>query len=139
LDEINDDRFPWPLANPVKLLNLYHFVEGNGGVHPTGDDDALRIHFLEDLGGSVGHGKRITPHIQKEYLISLEVSANLPPRGCAASRIDVCQDAVLMEDRSQETQAMILPLLVRSMRANQIPQIAQIQPEYSVLLSFGRL
>jgi hypothetical protein len=97
-------------------------------MHPTGDDDALRIQFLKELGCSVGHGKRIAPHIHEEYLISLEAFTHLTPGGRAAGGVQLGHHAVLMENCSEEAQPMILPLLVRTTRVNQISQITQVQP-----------
>ena len=48
-DQVDDDIFARPLADLVEFGDGLHLVQGDGGVHPAGEDQAVRVEFLEEL------------------------------------------------------------------------------------------
>ena len=50
-DQIDNDVFARPLANPVKFGDRLHLVQRDGGVHAAGQHQSVGINLLENLRG----------------------------------------------------------------------------------------
>ncbi len=127
--QIDDDLLARTLADLVEFGDGLHLVQRNGGVHAAGEDDAVRVDLLEDLGGFVGARVRVTAHVHEHHLVAGQLLGELVPRCNRPGGEDVRLDAVLVKNGAQQAQAMILPLLVRAVRIDEIAQVAQVEPE----------
>ena len=69
-------------------------------------------------------------------VVALQLLGELVPRSHGACGEDVGLDAVLVENRAQQAQSVVLPLLVRTAGVDQIAQVTQVQPD-DVRCTFG--
>jgi len=113
----------------IDLGDGLQLIEGYGGMHPADHDGAVRVDLFEDLGGAAGDREGVAADIHEELVVALDLLAQLPPRGHGPRGGDVGQQALTVHDRAQQAQAVILPLLMRAGRVDQVAQVAEIKPQ----------
>ena len=128
-DQVDDHILARPHADLVELRHGFHLIRGDGGVHAAGQNQAVGIEFLEDLRRLVGDRKRVAAHVHDQHVVALDLLGQLIPRRHRTRRGQIGFDAVLVQNGAQQPQSMILPLFMRTVRVNQIAEIAQIEPK----------
>ena len=97
---------------------------------PPASTRPLGLTSLKILRGAIGHRKGVAAHVHDAACRSRPAclrtwSHVVQARVEARSVID----AVLVQDGAQQAQAVVLPLLVRPGRVDQVAQVAQVEPQ----------
>jgi hypothetical protein len=127
--QIDDCLLARSLADFVELRHFHHLIRCDRRVHPARHHQPVRVDRFEDLRSLQPGWKSVAAHIHQRHPVAAELLRQLLPTGHGAGGDDIGFDAVVVQNRAQQPQAVVLPLLVGAVGMDQVAQVAQVDPD----------